>query len=195
MKLIDVERVMPVPWRNGGGVTRELWAWPSANPSSNDWQVRISVADIAQDGPFSAFPGVDRWFAVLEGAGVELAFAHRGRTLGPDDAPLLFDGAAAPGCRLRGGPTRDLNLMTLRSAGRGTMQRAQAGVPWQCQSPLRAVFAATPLQLQVDAAEPLDLPAWTLAVHTSAAGQAWAVRGAAVRAWWLGFEPEGTVSP
>jgi hypothetical protein len=129
---------------------------------------------------------------------VELAFAHGGCTLGPDDAPLPFDGAAAPGCRLLGqsaGPTRDLNLMTLRSAGRGTMQRVQAGVPWRCPAPLRAVFAATPLQLQVDAAEPLDLPAWTLAVHTAAAGQAWAVHGAVVRAWWLGFEPEGTVSP
>ncbi len=195
MKLVNLDQVAPVPWRNGGGVTRELWAWPSANPSANDWQVRISVADIAQDGPFSAFPGVDRWFAVLEGAGVDLAFAHRVCTLGPDNAPLPFDGAAAPGCRLLAGPTRDLNLMTLRSAGRGTMQRAQAGVPWLCQSPLRAVFAATPLQLHTDAADALELPAWTLAVHTAAASQVWAVRGAAVRAWWLAFEPEGTASP
>lgn len=191
MKLVHVDQVAPVPWRNGGGVTRELWAWPSAA----HWQVRISVADIAQDGPFSAYPGVDRWFAVIEGAGVALAFAHGTCTLGPDDAPLPFDGAAAPGCRLRAGPTRDLNLMSLRSAGRGRMQRVVAGMPWQCAVPLRAVFAATPLQLQVDAAEPLHLPAGTLAVHTSAAGQAWAVHGAEPRAWWLGFEPEGAPLP
>jgi environmental stress-induced protein Ves len=195
MKLIDVERVAPVPWRNGGGVTRELWAWPSANPSANDWQVRISVADVAQAGPFSAFPGVDRWFAVLQGEGVVLEFAHGTQVLGPDDAPLRFDGEAAPGCRLRAGATRDLNLMTVRSAGQGSMQRVQAGVPWQDPAPVRAVFAATPLQLQVDAADPLELPAWTLAVHTSTAGPAWTVHGAAVRAWWLGFEPEGAVSP
>ena len=201
MKLVRMDQVAPVPWRNGGGVTRELWAWPSANGSAangsspKDWQVRISVADIAQDGPFSAFPGVDRWFAVLEGAGVELTFADRGCTLGPHDVPLPFDGAAAAACRLLAGPTRDLNLMTLRSAGQGTMQRAQAGVPWQCPALLRAVFAATPLQLHTDAADPLELPAWTLAVHTAAASQVWAVRGAAVRAWWLAFEPEGTASP
>jgi uncharacterized protein len=191
MKLIDVERVAPVPWRNGGGVTRELWAWPS----THDWQVRISVADIAQEGPFSAFPGVDRWFAVLQGEGVVLEFAHGTQALGPDDAPLYFDGAAAPGCRLRAGATRDLNLMTLRSAGQGSMLRVQAGVPWLSAAPLRAVFTATPLRLQVGAADPLDLPAWTLAVHPSAASQAWAVQGQALRAWWLSFEPEGMVAP
>ena len=58
----------PQPWRNGGGVTRELLAWPQAA----DWRLRVSVADIERDGPFSPFPGVDRWFAVIEGDGVEL---------------------------------------------------------------------------------------------------------------------------
>lgn len=132
MKLIDVERALPVPWRNGGGVTRELWVWPSVS----DGQLRISVADITQEGLFSAFPGVGRWFTVLEGEGVVLEFAHSTRALGPDDAPL---------------------------------------------------------RLQVAAADALDLPAWTLAIHPSAAGQAWAVCGHAPRAWWLAFEPEGTM--
>jgi environmental stress-induced protein Ves len=42
-----------MPWKNGGGVTRELLAWPGGG----DWQVRISVAEIEADGPFSSFPG------------------------------------------------------------------------------------------------------------------------------------------
>ena len=195
MKLIHVDRVPPVPWRNGGGVTRELWAWPSAK----EWQLRISVADIAQDGPFSAFPGVDRWFTVLQGEGVVLefahGFAHDTQVLGPGDAPLRFDGAAAPGCRLRAGATRDLNLMVVRSAGQGHMARVQAGVPWRSPACVRALFAAEPLRLQADAAGPLDLPAWTLAVHPSAAHQTWTVPGpgGAPRAWWLAFEPEGTM--
>ena len=41
----------PQPWRNGGGVTRALLTWPHAD----DWAVRVSVADITRDGPFSAF--------------------------------------------------------------------------------------------------------------------------------------------
>ena len=62
-RLVPGERVA-ARWRNGGGRTRELLAWPDAA----DWKVRVSVADVESDGPFSAFPGVQRWFAVLEGA-------------------------------------------------------------------------------------------------------------------------------
>ena len=56
--------VMPQAWRNGGGQTRELLAWPHGA----DWSVRISLADIEADGPFSPFPGVQRWFAVRAAA-------------------------------------------------------------------------------------------------------------------------------
>ena len=109
-----------VPWRNGGGRTRELLAWPSAD----DWLVRVSVADIEADGPFSPFHGVDRCFAVLEGAGVELALPDGPVRLQRGHAGVAFAGEAAPGCTLLGGPTRDLNLMVRRDAGRPSMQRA-----------------------------------------------------------------------
>ena len=52
--LIRLNEVAPVPWRNGGGVTRELLAWPSPG----DWALRISVAEVERDGPFSRYPGV-----------------------------------------------------------------------------------------------------------------------------------------
>jgi hypothetical protein len=52
LEVISVYEVMPQPWRNGGGLTRELWTWPSAE----GWWVRVSVADIEKDGPFSTFP-------------------------------------------------------------------------------------------------------------------------------------------
>jgi uncharacterized protein len=120
---VALAEVPPQPWKNGGGVTHELLAWPAggghANPGA--WQLRVSVATIAADGPFSPFPGVRRWFAVLEGAGVRLQHAAGEQLCRPGDAPWSFDGADAPGCTLLGGPTRDLNLM-LR--GRGHMHRA-----------------------------------------------------------------------
>jgi environmental stress-induced protein Ves len=53
MKTVRLADCPFVPWRNGGGRTRELLAWPSAE----DWQLRVSVAEIEADGPFSAFPG------------------------------------------------------------------------------------------------------------------------------------------
>ena len=114
----------PQPWRNGGGQTRELLTWPE----SGDWLLRISLADIEKDGPFSAFPGVTRWFTVVHGKGVVLHFGDRIETLGPGSAPLRFDGAAAPGCELIDGPTRDLNLMVRDSEG--MMQPATPGQPF-----------------------------------------------------------------
>ena len=42
IQLIDAASVAPQAWRNGGGQTRELIAWPAGA----DWRVRISRADI-----------------------------------------------------------------------------------------------------------------------------------------------------
>lgn len=136
---ITVDSAPATPWRNGGGVTRELLAWPS--PA--DWRLRISVADIAADGPFSAFPGVQRWFALLSGEGVALDFSDHPLTLRPGDAPLAFDGAAAPGCRLLGGPVRDLNLMF--RGGTGGMTKMLPGTAWQAPATAQAgLFASVP---------------------------------------------------
>ena len=121
--MVHANSVAPQAWRNGGGQTRELLAWPDAN----NWQLRISRADIDADGPFSAFPGVTRWFAVLRGTGVALAFSGTEREVRQGDAPLQFDGASAPGCRLLDATTQDLNLMA--RGGTSQMQAAQAAQP------------------------------------------------------------------
>jgi uncharacterized protein len=105
--IVHADGIAATPWKNGGGFARDLLFWPGPEA----WRVRISLADITRDGPFSAYPGVERWFAVVEGEGVELQFADGPRTLRRGDAPLCFDGATAPGCRLLAGSTRDLNLM------------------------------------------------------------------------------------
>jgi hypothetical protein len=105
--LVSLETAPPQPWRNGGGVTRELLAWPNAS----DWTVRLSVADVAEDGPFSRFENVERWFAVIDGAGVVLRIGGGAQRLGPDSEAFRFDGALASDCSLVGGPTLDFNLM------------------------------------------------------------------------------------
>jgi environmental stress-induced protein Ves len=118
---VALAQVAATPWRNGGGVTRELLAWPSPD----DWRVRISIADVERDGPFSRFDGSERWFAVLEGAGVELSVGAAKHALTTGHAPLRFDGAAEVTCRLRDGPTRDFNLMA--PPGRAQLKRVQGG--------------------------------------------------------------------
>ena len=123
--LVRTADVAAQPWRNGGGVTRELLA----RPAGDRWRVRVSVADVASDGPFSTFAGVERWFAVLDGAGVMLTIDGVAHRCSRDGDALAFDGAAKTTCRLVDGPTRDLNLM-LRDA-RGALQRVVRGEPWR----------------------------------------------------------------
>jgi hypothetical protein len=189
--LVAVDDKPPQPWRNGGGVTRELFTWPAADADPPaPWQLRLSVADITRDGPVSAVAGIDRWFAVLQGAGVRLALpGGPACSLTPDSDPLHFAGEAAPGCALLAGATRDLNLMVQRAAGRGTMQRAADGLPWVSTAPLRALFTTEPLHLQAGDGPAIAVPAWTLAIHTNAARQRWAMAAASARpaAWWLSF--------
>lgn len=187
LDVIPCEHIAPQPWKNGGGQTRELFAWPPGGA----WSLRVSVADIRANGPFSAFPGIERWFNVLEGDGVVLRFPHARLMLDESSAPLHFNGAEAPACDLAGGPTRDLNLMVRHDAGRGLMQRAAAGDEWLSPAPWRAVFTTTPALLQINDTDAARLPAWSLAVSPHAAHQRWRITGDAPRAWWLAFEPKG----
>ena len=118
---VSLADVAAKPWRNGGGVTRELVAWPP----EGEWQWRMSVAEVEANGPFSRFEGVQRWFAVLRGAGVALDIAGAHHTLIADSAPLAFDGAAPADCQLLNGSTQDFNLMVRVSAARAAVRSAQ----------------------------------------------------------------------
>lgn len=117
--IVQLADIPATPWRNGDGVTRELALWPAAG----DWAWRMSVADVDQSGPFSKFDGVERWFAVLEGAGVQLDVAGVPHRVTSADAPLFFDGGAATACELVAGKTRDFNLMVRKGPKPSRMLR------------------------------------------------------------------------
>ena len=107
-----------MPWKNGGGHTMEIAAEPQgAGVASFVW--RVSVADIAQDGPFSAFPGIDRTLVLLSGHGMRLATAGDTMELHAPYEPVVFAGEAPIECVLTQGPTRDFNLMVRRDVASG----------------------------------------------------------------------------
>jgi uncharacterized protein len=136
LKLVLAADIPRQPWRNGGGNTRELLT--GSDPL--DWRFRISVAEVDANGAFSVFVDVRRWFAVIEGAGVELTIDGRRERVTPKSAPLAFAGAAATGCRLLDGPTLDLNLMLRNAAGQ--MHAAVDGREWQPAAPQCGFFSA-----------------------------------------------------
>jgi environmental stress-induced protein Ves len=114
------------PWKNGLGRTRELAVEP-AGAGMDDFLWRASVAEVDSAAPFSAFPGVDRTIALLDGDGFAMALDD-GRThaLTEPFTPFAFPGESAVAVRLAGGPTRDFNLMLRRARVRGALRALQA---------------------------------------------------------------------
>ena len=117
LEIVRFAELTCVPWRNGGGVTREVAVGGSGGQHFN-W--RISIADVNVPGPFSAFPGVDRIITLVAGERMDLVIDGVEHVLGLG-APLSFDGASQTSCMLPFGPTRDLNVMTRRDRHSATV--------------------------------------------------------------------------
>lgn len=111
------------PWKNGGGLTREVMTWPpGASLTDFDW--RVSIAHIVSSGPFSVYSGVDRVITLLEGAGVVLhsldgKVNHR---LDQPFRPFCFAGELEMQADLLGADCHDFNVMTRRAAYRASVQ-------------------------------------------------------------------------
>jgi environmental stress-induced protein Ves len=114
-------RVLPaagrvgVPWKNGGGVTREIVARPEG-ADMGDFEWRVSLADVGGDGPFSAFADVDRILTMVEGEGMDLTVGGEHRRVDTRFDPQRFPGDLPTDCRLIGGPVVNLNVMWHRGA-------------------------------------------------------------------------------
>ncbi|MFI9002068.1 HutD family protein [Streptomyces sp. NPDC053541] len=124
------------PWRNGGGVTREIAAGP-ADAGLDDFVWRVSLADVAAGGPFSAFPGVDRVITVVDGPGMQLTVDGAPHLVDARFAPFRFPGDAVTDCRLLGGPLVDFNVMTRRTAATAEVRMVRG--PFEAAPPAGAV--------------------------------------------------------
>lgn len=117
----DLRHITPQLWKNGAGMTREI-AFGGSNGKHFDW--RLSVAEVAHDAPFSAFPGVDRCITLLRGTGMRLR-ADDGsvdHALTTPLAPFRFCGDAPLTAALVGGACSDFNVMTRRGRWRNEVE-------------------------------------------------------------------------
>nr|WP_295825454.1 HutD family protein [uncultured Azospirillum sp.] len=147
-----------VPWKNGGGVTTELAVEPAAD---GRFVWRVSIADVVEPGPFSAFPGYDRLIAVVEGDGMRLSVdgatpVERRRL----DPAFAFPGEAPVWCEPTAGPIRDVNLMLDRASAAGTLTLLAGDAGHRAAGDVLLVHAlAGTLTVIPDGGEALTVPA------------------------------------
>ncbi|MBY5374643.1 HutD family protein [Rhizobium leguminosarum] len=112
-----------MPWKNGKGETVEIAVFPP-DASINDFDWRISMATVAEDGPFSIFPGIDRTLAILDGNGMVLDVEGSSPVLLTTASdPLAFPADIPVAARLEDGAITDLNVMTRRDGLAHTLIR------------------------------------------------------------------------
>lgn len=106
-------------WQNGGGITHQL----CRQDDEHGLLWRLSIAEVASDGPFSRFDNIDRIIMLLTGAGFSLhGVGANPQVLDTPLKPFAFTGEAAIHCTLLKGAVRDFNLMTRRDTVQAQLQ-------------------------------------------------------------------------
>ncbi|MFJ4228621.1 HutD family protein [Paenarthrobacter nicotinovorans] len=119
MEIIRFADVRPEPWRNGGGVTRELASHPqAASAQDGAWDWRVSIADVSTAGDFSVFPGMERVITIIDGELLLLTVDGSEHPL-EKYRPFRFSGEAASSATLPTGDIRDLNVIARQGAYKG----------------------------------------------------------------------------
>lgn len=119
-----------MPWKNGGGTTREIAVFPPG-AGMDDFLWRLSMARVETAGLFSTFPEVERVLGIIEGR-LALQGPEVDVTLDSFSAPLLFDAArSVKGTPLQG-PVLDLNAMVRCADYSVSMTRLDAGNVVEC---------------------------------------------------------------
>ena len=193
--VVCVADVAAVPWQNGGGVTRELLAWPDPQ----DWLLRVSVAEINASGPFSSYPGVDRWFAVLDGGAVRLDTAGMAPRELTASHPALhaFSGDLATHCTALGPATRDFNLMTRRTRTRLQQQPLRQSPLLETRAEGAGLFVVQAVELRAAPGLASRLPAMALAWWPNPQREPRSLRvgSAHTRGWWFEVETDPRRAP
>lgn len=126
MEIIRYAELKAQPWRNGGGVSREVASRPTSGAASAAagtaqgaaWDWRVSIAEVSKAGAFSAFPGMDRVLTVIEGELLLLSVDGAEHPL-EKYRPFRFSGEAASAGALPTGDIRDLNVFTRTGSFKG----------------------------------------------------------------------------
>ncbi|WP_353844890.1 HutD family protein [Rhizobium sp. CSW-27] len=160
MQILKAQDYRRMPWKNGGGETAEIAIFPPGAGLDNfDW--RISMATVATDGSFSAFPGVDRTLTILSGGGILLETEGEAAiALNRMAPPHAFAADRDSFAVLLDGSVIDLNVMTRRGVACHRVERASLPLDLAPAPVLRAVFCTTGRVWLSDGTARTELATW-----------------------------------
>ncbi|NUF63262.1 HutD family protein, partial [Acinetobacter bereziniae] len=108
IELLEIPHYKKMRWKNGQGYTLEIAR--SLGESLDEFEWRISMADIKSAGSFSKFNGMQRFLTVLEGQGISLNIDSELKYLHTLQS-VSFNGESEVYCELLAGQIRDFNLI------------------------------------------------------------------------------------
>jgi len=111
--IIHPSQFKTLPWKNGKGETIELAINDSANLNEFEW--RMSMASVVEDGVFSDFSGYMRNLVLIEGKGLNLQHDHNHiDKLNNLLDVATFDGGCSTVGNLHNGSITDFNIITAK---------------------------------------------------------------------------------
>jgi environmental stress-induced protein Ves len=123
---VQISSLPRIPWKNGGGITRNLAVEPEGS-GFDEFLWRLSFAEVSGPGKFSAFPGVDRTILVWEGSGLHLHKSGGGVVSITREAEAYsFRGEDEIEATLIDGMTIDFNVMVRRDHHKADVSRYQS---------------------------------------------------------------------
>ena len=131
-----------MPWANGRGTTVEMLR--ETGPDG-ELLLRLSMASVVGNGPFSIFPGIERNLTVISGPGFDLVGETRlnAAPLKPiafaGDVPMAAMGVTAP--------SDDFNVMTARALPLPDVRVIHDDVMVPPTNGFLAIFALAPAQV------------------------------------------------
>ncbi|SEL87691.1 hypothetical protein SAMN05216262_12824 [Colwellia chukchiensis] len=111
IEIITPQHFTTVPWKNGKGETLELAINPGGSLDNFQW--RLSMATVSEDGVFSNFSGYTRNLVLIDGNGINLQ--HDDNKIDRLTQLLdvaTFDGGAKTVANLPAGEITDFNVIT-----------------------------------------------------------------------------------
>lgn len=156
MKHISPDQHIKMPWKNGGGTSFEIYRYPE----KEDFLIRVSLAQVDQNGPFSEYKNINRVLKIIEGKGVKLKTPDEEKTLTSHHEAFIFKGETPITAELIQGSIRDFNVMVRRDFGSMTFEEKSVFQPeaLSCTTDLLLIYEKLKQQFWVlEKEEVLDL--------------------------------------